>query len=214
MPAKRDYNVKGTNDFLILAVIFFFLGLWAIKDAWFPSDKVMKKHPLEVTVSFAVSGAIEKVNVGFGDSIAENQVLANLRSDRVKVLYDEAKDTYTATKKKHAMLEQALANMQQNGATSEGIADVQNSLESAATAMNEALATVEELKNSLDETELRAPTKGKILEVKVVPHTMVEAGQEAFVIDPNDHFYLFNKSLTVLSGLLFCVFLGIHILAR
>lgn len=214
MPAKRQYDVKGTNDFLILAVIFLLLGIWAVKDAWFPSEKVIKKHPQEVDVAFQIGGAVNEVNVGVGDSIAEEQVLATLRNDRYKVLYDEAKDTYTATKKKHAMLEQALANMQANGASSEGIEDVKSSLESTAVAMNEALDKVEELKDTLDASVLKAPSKGHVLEVHVSPHTMVDADHVAFVIDPKDHFYLFNKSLTVLSALLFCVFLGIHILAR
>jgi len=214
MPVKREYNVKATNDFLILAAIFFFLCLWAIKDAWFPSEKVLKKHPREVTVSFEIAGAVEKVNVGVGDAIAENQVLATMRNDRNKVLYEEAKDTYTVTKKKHAMLEQALSNMENNGATSDGIAEVQDSLDAAASAMAEALNTVEELKVKLDASELKAPSKGQIMEVRIAPHTTVEAGQEAFLIDPKDHFYLFNKSLTVLSALLFCVFLGIHFLGR
>lgn len=214
MPVKRDYNVKGSNDFLILAAIFFFLCLWAIKDAWFPSDKVIKKHPQVATVTCEISGAVEEVNVGVGDTIGEDQVLATLRNDRNKVLYEEAKDTYTVTKKKHAMLEQALKNMQNNGATSDGIAEVQDSLDAAASSMQEALNTVEDLKAKLDASHLKAPSKGQIMEVKIVPHTSVEEGQEAFVINPKDHFYLFNKSLTVLSALLFCVFLGIHFLGR
>ena len=104
MPVKRKYHVKGTNDFIVLAGIFFFLCLWSIKDAWYPSEKVLKKHPLEIMVAAEASGMVEKVNVVAGDAVAEDMVLAQLRRDRIAVEFDEAKSTYTEAKKKHTLL--------------------------------------------------------------------------------------------------------------
>ena len=40
----RKYNVEGTKSFLIAAIILLVLGLWHIKDGWFPSPEVMEKH--------------------------------------------------------------------------------------------------------------------------------------------------------------------------
>lgn len=214
MPAKRQYKVKGTNDFIILAAIFFFLCIWAVKDAWFPSEKVLKKHPLEVSVAFEVPGTVKDVNVKVGDPVAENQVLAELRSDRVAVEYDKAKNTYTESKKELARLEMDLQEMTGSAASADEIAEMQNRLKELRLDMDKNLTEVDDLKARLDSAELKAPGKGEVMEVMITPHSMVEAGQTAIRIDPKDHFYLFNKSLTILSFILFWVFLSIHILAR
>ncbi len=214
MPAKREYNVKGTNDFLILAAIFFFLCLWAVKDAWFPSEKVLKKHPLKVDVVFAVSGTVKDVKVGVGDPVGENELLAELRSDRVAVEYDKAKEAYTEAKNKHMELEKELAQGSGSAGSSDAAPDLQTRLETSQQTMDEALANVEELRNVLDSSELKAPSKGTVQKVLIAPHTMVAAEQTAFIINPKDHFYTFNKSLTVFSFILFWVFLAVHILAR
>lgn len=214
MPAKRKYNVKGTNDFLVLGLIFFFLCLWAIKDAWYPSDKVLKKHPLTVVASFEAAGSVGEIFVQVDDSVAEEQVIAHLRTDKMAVEFEEAKSTYTETKKKHAMMELALKNANQNGASTEGIAEIQERADISKAAMDESLAKLSELRIAMDSSELKSPSKGKILEIKVGTHSMVKAGEAAFIIDPKDHFYLFNKSLAIFSFFAFWVFLGIHIVAR
>lgn len=214
MPVKRKYNIKGTNDFLVLGLIFFFLCLWAVKDAWYPSDKVLKKHPLEVVTSFETAGSVEKVYVKVDDSIIEEQVIAKLRSDKVTVDYDIAKSDYTETKKKHAMMAHALKNATKNGASEEGLADIEQRELVAKTAMDDALLKVTELRSTLDSSVLKSPSKGKVKEIKVGTHSMVKAGDAVVVIDPKDHFYLFNKSLAIFSFFAFWVFLAIHILAR
>lgn len=214
MPAKRKYNIKGTNDFIVLAGIFFFLCLWAIKDAWYPSAKVEKKHPRAIEVAFEGGGSVEKVYVAKGDAIGEKQLLAKLRSDRVRVEYDKAKAIYTEAKKKHAMLELASRNAEKNGASDGGIAEIRKNLEKATVDMDEKLAKVTEFRLILDASELVAPSKGEIKEVRIATHSMVKAGDVVMVIDPKDHFYLFNKSLAVFSFFAFWIFLAIHILAR
>ncbi len=214
MPAKRKYNIRGTNDFLVLGAIFFFLGIWAIKDGWFPSPKVLKKHPMQVEMSFDINGAVEKVMVEEGDSVGENQLIAKLRSDKAVVEYEDAKTAYAQAKKKHVMMEVAEKNARENGASDEGILERQESLATAAAAMDEALARVTDLKARIDFSELEAPSKGKIQEIKIAAHSMVKAGEVVAVIDPKDHFYLFNKSLAIFSFLAFGVFMAIHILAR
>ena len=69
MPSKRRYHIKGTNDFIVLSAIFFFLCLWAVKDAWYPSAKVLKRHPLESVATFQAAGAVDKLHVAEGDPI-------------------------------------------------------------------------------------------------------------------------------------------------
>ncbi|MDH3981399.1 MAG: biotin/lipoyl-binding protein [Kiritimatiellaceae bacterium] len=214
MPAKRMYNIKGTNDYLVLSVIFFFLCLWAIKDAWYPSDKVLKKHPREVAVSFSVAGSVEKVFVKEGDSVGESQLLAKLRQDRVKVEFEEAKSAYTAAKKKHAMMDHAAGNAKKNGVSEEGVTEIDEELASAKKVMEDAYQKVKKLKLALDSAEVKATVKGKIKKINISTHTIVEAGETVMTVNPKDHFYLFNKSLAIFSFFAFWVFLVIHILLR
>jgi len=202
MPVKRQYHVKGTNDFIVLAGIFFFLCLWSVKDAWYPSEKVLKKHPLEIIVVAETDGTVEKMIVDTGDAVAEDMVLAILRNDRVSTEFEEAKKSYTEAKNKHTLLTAS--------------SETGDAVEIAATqeAMNQALAKVDELRLALDSMEIKTTDKGKIKEAYIATHSLVEAGDHAFLIDPEDHFYLFNKSLAIFSFVIFWVFLAIHLLAR
>jgi hypothetical protein len=53
-----------------------------------------------------------------------------------------------------------------------------------------------------------------VKEVLAGTYGQVEAGETVMLIDPKDHFYLFNKSLAIFSFIAFWVFLGIHIFAH
>lgn len=214
MPAKRTYNIKGTNDFLVLGLIFFFLCLWAVKDAWYPSDKVLKKHPRTVVASFESAGSIEKVFLNVDDSVAEEQVIASLRTDKMAVEYEEAKNRFTENKNNHAAKVSLLKNAKTSNASEQEVSDIKEQINMEKKAMDEALAEVTRLRAAMDSSELKSPVKGKILEVKVATHSMVDAGDAVVIIDPKDHFYAFNKSLAIFSFFAFWVFLGIHIFAR
>lgn len=214
MPAKRTYKYTGTKDFLVLSLIFFFLCLWAVKDAWYPSPNVIKKHPRQIEASFEAPGTLGKLYVAAGDSIAEKQLLAELGRAKLNMQFDLAKKDYTDAKNKSVMMEEALRAAQQNGASDDGIAEIKRSAESAKLAMSESLQAVNDTRAAMDSSELRSETKGEIKEVRVAVHGQVEAGQTVLVIDPKDHFYLFNQSLAIFSFIAFWVFLGLHILAH
>lgn len=214
MPAKRMYNIKGTKDFLVLSGIFFFLCLWAVKDAWYPSPNVLKKHPSEVAVSFDTAGSVGQLHVAVGDSIGEGQLLVELRRSKMKMDFDAAKKNYTAFKNKHTLMEEALRNAGKNGASDEGIAELREGVAQARSTMDASLEKVGAARAALDATELHAPTKGVVKELLAMTHSQVEAGETVLVIDPKDHFYLFNKSLAIFSFIAFWVFMGLHILAH
>lgn len=42
----RQYDVKGSKNFLAWAIGLLLLGLWCVKDGWFPSESVLVRHPL------------------------------------------------------------------------------------------------------------------------------------------------------------------------
>lgn len=41
----RKYHIEGTKTFLIWAIALLILGLWCVRDGWFPSDATALKHP-------------------------------------------------------------------------------------------------------------------------------------------------------------------------
>ena len=82
------------------------------------------------------------------------------------------------------------------------------------TMMDESLVRVEAVRAALDALELHAPTKGSVKELLVMTHSQVEAGEVVLLIDPKDHFYLFNKSLAIFSFIAVWIFLGLYVLAH
>ena len=42
----RQYDVEGTKNFLIGGLICLALGVWHVRDGWFPLEKTIAKHPL------------------------------------------------------------------------------------------------------------------------------------------------------------------------
>jgi multidrug resistance efflux pump len=93
------------------------------------------------------------------------------------------------------------------------VAKLEQELINAQTAMDTALVAVDDARDRIDACRLLAPSKGEVKELRVAVYDQVEAGEAVIVIDPQDHFYLFNKSLAIFSFIAFLVFLGIHVLA-
>jgi len=213
MANKRRYNVKGSKDFIVLAGIFFFLCLWAVKDAWYPSPKTLEKHPREVEAFFETSGSIGHLHVKQGSLINDNQLLAELRSVKMKDDFAAAKKAYIAAKESHALADESLREAVGNGADSARLAELKQGRDDAQAAMDTALVEVDAARDRIDACRLLAPSKGEVKELRIAVYDQVGEGETVMVIDPKDHFYLFNKSLAIFSFIAFWVFLGIHILA-
>ncbi len=214
MPGKRKYNARGTKDFIVLAGIFFFLCLWAIKDAWYPSPKVLKKHPLAVAVSFETDGIVGTLNVKKGDPVVEEQILAELRRVRMQEQSAAVKKAYSEVKTAHARADESLQTAVTSNAGSERIAELKQTRIETQRTLDSALEQVNLLRKKLDQTTLRSPSNGNVTDVYILPHSPITAGETVIMIDPKDHFYLFNKSLAIFSFIAFWVFLGIHVLAQ
>ena len=41
----RTFHVEGTRKFLVAAIVLMIIGLWCVKDGWFPSEYYLKKYP-------------------------------------------------------------------------------------------------------------------------------------------------------------------------
>lgn len=193
--AGRRFKIKGTKDFLVLAVFCAFLCVWSIRDAWFPTKKILKKHPREIPAAFTVSGVVEKIAVAPGQEVGGKILLAKL--------FDEP---YRARVMK--------ADAALRAATAAGDSDLEQKAGEVAQARADVAAC------SLYNTDIKMTTshgedalRGKVLRIAAGPGTQVEAGEPVLLIEPADTFYLFNKSLAVLSFIGMCVALFFHRIA-
>lgn len=178
--AKSRYNIKGTKDFLVMAVFCGFMCVWAIRDAWFPTKKVLERHPLGIPLSFKVDGVLKEIHVKLGDEIGGNKVLATLHDDSYRDKVTEAE----------AVFEEAKAS--KDPAVEEKL-DVLMDVRADLTACS--------IKNS-DFTYKTShgvdALQGTVAEILVEPSTHLDAGTPVMMIKPDDTFYLFNKTLSIL----------------
>ncbi len=214
MPVKRKYKVNGTKDFIIFSGIFFFLCLWAIKDAWYPSPKVIKKHPQQIEVSFNIDGAIAQWHVAKGDSVGEGQLLVELQQSKMQVDFDAAKKKYATEKEEIILLDFTLRNAKANHISDAEITTLEQRQVVAESEMDHTLEEVNVMRERMNSSGLYSPSKGVVKELLASTYSQIEQGQGVVMIDPKDHFYLFNKSLAILSFFAFWIFLGLHILSN
>jgi len=178
--AKGRFNIKGTKDFLVMAVACGFLCLWSIRDAWFPTKKVLEKHPQSLSVAMKVPGVVKSLPLKPGEEFGGDVVLATIYDESYRKAVATAKAEFAAAKEAHSGVEEALEKM---------------------------LSAREELKAcTLRNTDILVETshgedalKGIVLENLVKRSMPVEAGEPVLLVQPHDTFYMFNKSLAVLT---------------
>ena len=196
---KRQYKVKSSKDFLVFGFVFFFLCIWAIKDAWYPSEKVLKKHPREIVSSFEISGKLEKLHVNEGSFVKEGSIIAELSSEDLDKKLNNMKATYLKDKKSADILRVAIKNARENGATKASINEMQDRKNLLESKMKDLEASVKELNEGQDKTRIIAEKNGEVVEIYVGERIQVSAGENILKIIPQDNFYLFNKSLAIFS---------------
>lgn len=193
--AKGRFNIQGTKDFLVAAVFCGFLCLWSIRDAWFPTEKVMAKHPHDIPVAFKVSGVLKEIKLNPGDEIAGKTVLATLYDETYRAKVAEAEAAFTAAKDaKDPSAEEKL-----------------DALTKARTDLSS--CTLENTDIIWKSTHGDEPLRGVVDRILVTTATHVEAGTPVMTVNPNDSFYMFNKTLAVLSFVGMIAFLIFHRIA-
>lgn len=181
MMAKNRFNkIKGTKDFLVAAVFCGFLCLWSIRDAWFPTKKVLEKHPQETPVAMEVSGVIKSLPVKPGGEITGEVVLAEIFDSSYRKALADAEAEFEKAKQTKEGVEEAL----------EAVLSARENVRACALKNTDIL-----VETSHGEDALR----GVVLEHLVERSTRVEAGEPVLLIEPHDTFYLFNKTLAVLT---------------
>lgn len=178
--AKGRFNIKGTKDFIVAAVFCGFLCVWSIRDAWFPTEKVLKKHPREIAVSFKVPGVVKHVSVQPGDEVKGKVVLATLYDDAYHAKVKEAEAAFDVAKTiKDPEIEKKLAVLLKARETLED-------------------CTLENTDVMWKTTHGDEPLRGVVVRVLAESATHLEAGAPVLTIAPVDTFYIFNKTLAIL----------------
>lgn len=181
--AKGRFKIQGTKDFLVAAVFCGCLGIWSVRDGWFPTEKILKKHPREIPAAFSVSGVVKEIQAKPGDALNGTAVLARLYDESYRAKVAEAEAAFEAAKaakdpdveKKLDVLMKARADLE------------------ACTLQNSKITW----KGSHGEEVLR----GRVVRILVEPSFRIEAGTAVLTIQPTDTFYLFNKTLAALMFL-------------
>lgn len=187
----RRFKIEGTRDYLYWTMAMVILCLWSVRDGWFPTQKVLEKHPLEKVAWVQTDGLVEEVLVSPGRSVNEKQVMVRLKKPSLAPLIRAS--------------DEAQARLRAAGDAPS--AELRQAAEDAVKALKEA-------RDRADASDLVSPVTGIVLSVEVNRLQSVSAGEPAVRIRPRDSFFIFNKSLAVLSliGALICAWM--HWMAR
>lgn len=179
--AKGRFNIHGTKDFIVMAVFCGFLCIWSIRDAWFPTEKILKKHPREIPVSFKVSGVVKQIFVKPGEEVKGESSLAALYDEPYRAKVAEAETVFEAAKTaKDPAVEARLDALMQ------ARADL-------------AACVIKNTDFKWKTTHGEEVLRGTVYRIAAETATHLEAGATVMTIAPYDTFYQFNKTLSILS---------------
>ena len=193
--AKGRFNISGTKDFIVAAVFCGFLCILSIRDAWFPTEKVLKKHPREIPVVFKVAGVVKHIAVQPSEEIKGKTLLASLYDDGYRAKVTEAETAFEAAKTaKDPAVEEKLNALMKARANFED-------------------CTVENTDITWMTTHGEDVLRGTVARILINPATQIEAGAPVLTISPVDTFYMFNKTLALLTFIGMIVSLVFHRIA-
>ena len=239
MPRRR-FTVKGTKDFLVAAVFCGFLCIWSVRDGWFPTRKILQKHPREFPVAFSVSGVVEQIAVGEGEEFGGKVLLASLYEQPFRAAVQEAEAALkAAAEREDSDLNAKVAAMQQARADLDACTLENTDIVRSTTHGDEPLKgkVLRVLVRPAEKVEvLRADAAGTVVKVREGELVLVSAspdaadgeagersislesgwtplvkendeiaagnvlaGQTIMMVQPEDTFYMFNKTLAVLT---------------
>ena len=193
--AKGRFKIKGTKDFLVMAVACTFFSLWFVRDGWFPPARVLKDHPLQVPISMDVSGVIKSLPIMPGIEVGGDVVLAEIYDGSYRKAAIAAKAAFDQAKEKN----------------DPAIKEIGAALQAAQSNLTACVLLCSDFtqKTSHGEDKLQ----GVVLEYFVEVSDEIEAGETILTIQPKDGYYLFNKSGSILFFIGLLVALYFHRMA-
>lgn len=190
----RRYKVEGTKDFLYWSIGLLLLGLWAVKDGWFPSQRTLRLHPREMALGFEQPGVLAEYRVAVGDEFRTGHVLAIQQR--------------TELENRRTALERQLGAVADEAAVAGPAVR-----ERRAEEISRWEAELVEVRRQLAARELKAPTNGYVRALLRPVDAPVRAGETVIEIRVRDHFYPFNQTLAFLSllGSLVCIIIHLKV---
>jgi multidrug resistance efflux pump len=198
----RQYNVEGTNDYLIFGIALLAFAAWCVMDGWFPPPRVLERRPRENIIHAETEGVIAQVRTSLRQDVPGGTVVATLRRE-------EWEARQAAQQVQHEEARAQVARLRAAGAAETDVAEAEAGLAAAAERLAEA-----EL--ALTKLELRATDSGQVIRHYVVPGDRVAEGDPVVGLFLSEHqnFYTFNRVSAVVCvlGALFCF--GLHFKSR
>ena len=114
-------NPKFFFHVLVFIFLLFFLIL-GIKNIYFPSQKVLKQHPREITYYFNHYGKIKNIFFSEEDEVSNGSILVRAEDDTLNKLEKD----YFNEKRKYKLLTSALINSYKNGASDRAINNIKS----------------------------------------------------------------------------------------
>ena len=212
MAKRKKYNLKSTNDFLILMILCGALMLWAIFDGWLPTKSVLKKHPRVMVVCAEQSGTIIE-SIETGSDAQPGIQLFQLTDRKFKTALSEAELAYRKAKTANDSAEQR-AQLAAVKAAREALDNCTTVMQKTYTDYtNDGGTLIVKSRNEGAKNEYKV--QGGIVARELAPRNRrVEKGDPIVEIYVSDHFYPFNKSLAVLMGIMVAIFGWLHNAAR
>ena len=197
----RKYNVKGTNDYLVFGLALLAFGAWCVKDGWFPSPKVLIKHPQEVSAVARIGGTLQSLRVAVGQEVGSNAVVGVVSGIEVETIRQQ----------------RILAERDANEAlarTKREAPDSPEAWRAAEQRLEEARNRREEAERRVAMTEVLSLASGKVIRIEAEQDQRIEEGAVVAVVFPTEHanFYTFNQVSAFLCfiGAIVCFFIHIR----
>lgn len=206
--ARKYKNVQGTNDFLVAAIGLLLLGLWAVKDGWFPSESVKEKHPIMDVAHFEHSGTVEEILAEVGGHISSNSPAVRLQTNMLDAGQEEAEKQLEEVRVELAELERSW--LEKSNVDEQELNRLKAEKQKKILELKKRIAGI---KQKRMRRMLRPDVNGDVEGIHVEVGQKVEEGDPGISVRADDHFYLFNKSLAIgsLLGALICAIIHLKL---
>lgn len=198
----RVYKSEDTGDLIYWAVGLLLLGVWCVKDGWYPSKDVLEKHPRAIELSFSQDGVLSRLLVNLGSEVGESMKVAELVTDEIRRRLATAETAFTGAERAYREATGELAGLGEAPGNEERRTAATRTVQERKRLYDDAYAKREEIRKELNDSILRSTGDGTVSEIRARENSPVKAGETVMVLDPKDSFYLFNRSLAVICLLI------------
>ncbi len=194
----RVYKSEDTGDLIYWAVGLLLLGVWCVKDGWYPSKDVLEKHPRAIELSFSQDGVLSRLLVNLGSEVGESMKVAELATDEIRRRLTVAETAFMGAERAYREATGELSALGEAPGNEERRTAAAQTVQARKRLYDDAYAKREEIRKELNESILRSTGDGTVSEIRAKENNPVKAGETIMVLDPKDSFYLFNRSLAII----------------